>query len=314
MRFGCYLPTRGPVAEPAALAKFVQEAERLGFDSVMIADHIAFPTKVESPYPYTVDGSFPGQGDALEQLTLASFVAAKTEKLRLVTSVMILPHRNPVVCAKMLACIDVLSQGRLTVGCGVGWMREEFEALDTAPFDDRGAVSNEYIEIFQKLWTEEAPSHDGRFYQFKDLQCLPHPVQKPYPPIWIGGHSRPALRRAAKYGDGWHPVGAVDASPLLPDEFQAKVSELRQLTAAEGRDPDALDISLKAPVYDTNAGTTTSGARRYFTGAAEQIADDIRLYQTMGVGEMVFDFRSSSLTESLERMNDCASGVMDLMR
>jgi probable F420-dependent oxidoreductase len=313
MRFGFYLPTRGPTATPAALATFAQTAESLGFHSVMIADHIAFPAKIDSPYPYTVGGSFPGHGDALEQLTLASFVAAKTEKLRLVTSVMVLPHRNPVVTAKMLATIDYLSEGRLTVGAGVGWMREEFEALDAAPFDDRGAVSNEYIEIFKKLWTEQAPSHDGKFYQFQNLQCWPHPVQKPHPPIWIGGHSKPALRRTAKYGDGWHPVGGVDASPLLPDDFKAKMDELYRLTEGEGRDPTVLDISLKAPVYDSNAGTRADGERRYFTGTDDQIAEDIHLYQGMGVGEMVFDFRGPDLETCLERMNSCANGVMKLV-
>jgi alkanesulfonate monooxygenase SsuD/methylene tetrahydromethanopterin reductase-like flavin-dependent oxidoreductase (luciferase family) len=125
-------------------------------------------------------------------------------------------------------------------------------------------------------------------------------VQKPHPPIWIGGHSRPALRRTAKYGDGWHPVGAVDAAPLLPDEFRAKVDELYRLTEAEGRDPSKLEISLKAPVYDTNAGTRADGGRRHFTGTDEQIADDIRLYQGMGVGEMVFDFRATTLEACLE--------------
>src|SRR6056297_1333242 len=287
MRFGFYLPTRGPTATPAALAEFAQTAERLGFHSAMIADHVAFPVSIESAYPYTVDGSFPGHGDALEQLTLATFVAAKTSKLRMVTSVMILPHRNPVLTAKILASIDVLSEGRLTVGVGVGWMREEFEALDAASFERRGAVSNEYLEIFKKLWTEDAPSHEGEFYRFAPLRCHPHPVQKPHPPIWVGGHSKPALRRTAKHGDGWHPVGAVDASLLLPEEFKAKMDELARLTEAQGRDPSKLEVSLKAPVYDKDTATRADGQRRYFTGTDEQMAEDIRLYQGLGVGELV---------------------------
>ncbi len=313
MKYGFYLPTRGPVATPAALTDFAQAGERLGFTSTMIADHVVFPVKIDSAYPYTVDGAFPGHGDQLEQLTLATYVAAKTERLRLVTSVMILPHRNPVLTAKMLATLDFLSNGRLTLGVGVGWMREEFEALDAAPFDDRGAVSNEYLEIFKKLWTEDAPSHAGKFYRFEALHCEPHPVQNPPPPIWIGGHSRPALRRTAKYGDGWHPVGAVDAAPLLPDDFKAKMDELYRLTEAEGRDPTKLEISLKAPVYDRNAGTRADGERRYFTGTDEQIAEDIELYRGLGVGEMVFDFRAQTLNACIERMQACAEGVMRLV-
>ncbi len=129
MRYGFYLPTRGRSAEPDALEALVERGEALGFHSTVIADHVVFPVAIASKYPYTVSGEFPGGGDALEQLTLMSFVAAKSTRLRLITSVMILPHRNPVLTAKMLATIDVLSKGRVTVGVGVGWLREEFAAL-----------------------------------------------------------------------------------------------------------------------------------------------------------------------------------------
>jgi hypothetical protein len=134
MRYGFYLPTRGPLSEPDAIAKVVQAGEALGYATMVFADHIVFPTKVDSAYPYTVDGGFPGQGDTLEQLSLMAFVAGLSERARLVTSVMILPHRNPLVTAKALATIDILSKGRVTVGVGVGWMREEFEALNAPDF------------------------------------------------------------------------------------------------------------------------------------------------------------------------------------
>src|ERR671924_427283 len=224
MRYGFYLPTRGHTATPDALEALVARGEALGFSSVMIADHIVFPTKVDSKYPYTTDGRFPGQGDALEQLALMAFVAAKTSRLRLVSSVMILPYRNPVFTAKALATIDVLSRGRVTVGVGVGWLREEFEALDAPAFTRRGAVSNEYIQILKTLWTQDPATFSGEFYHFQALHCLPHPVQKPHPPIWIGGHSRAALRRAARYGDGWHPVGANPAVPLRPHELEVALA------------------------------------------------------------------------------------------
>src|SRR5215470_14111298 len=158
MRYGFYLPTRGGCATGDALEAIVQRGEALGFHSVMIADHVVFPTAITSKYPYTVDGVFPGQGDALEQLALMAFVAGRTTTLRLVTSVMILPYRNPVATAKALATIDVLSKGRVTVGVGVGWLREEFEALAAPAFDRRGAVSDEYLRIFKALWTESPAS------------------------------------------------------------------------------------------------------------------------------------------------------------
>ena len=309
MKYGFYLPTRGASANPDDLSRLVGEAEAAGFHSVMIADHIVFPTEVRSKYPYTVDGAFPGVGDALEQLTLMSFIAAKTERLRLVTSVMVLPHRNPVVTAKMLASIDVLSKGRVTVGVGVGWMREEFEALGAPDFDRRGAVSNEYLEIFKTLWTQDVASFDGEFYRFGNLRCEPHPVQKPHPPIWIGGHSRAALKRTARYGNGWHPVGANAAVPLPPEELARSLGDLRQLMAAEDRDFDALDLSFKAPVYDAGK-VMPDGRRQPFSGNASEIIGDIGTYAELGVGELIFDFRAPDIEESLDRMRRFTSDIM----
>lgn len=314
MRYGFYLPTRGQTAAPEALEALVARGEALGFDSVVIADHIVFPTTINSKYPYTVSGAFPGQGDALEQLSLMAFIAGKTSRLRLITSVMILPHRNPLVTAKMLATIDVLSQGRVTVGVGVGWLREEFEALHAPDFDRRGASSDEYLALFKAVWTQDPVSFQGEFYQFNELRCLPHPVQKPHPPIWIGGHSRPALRRVARHGDGWHPVGANPAIPLRPPEMKAKLDELRRLTEMQGRDPSTLTISFKAPLYDvTQSGEIDKQVgleRRPFSGTTAQIVEDIAAYGQLGVSDLIFDVRSETLSESLERMEHLAQDII----
>jgi probable F420-dependent oxidoreductase len=309
MRYGFYLPTRGGCATPEALETIVQRGEALGFHSVMIADHVVFPAAIASRYPYTVSGEFPGGGDALEQLTLMAFVAGRTRRLRLVSSVMILPYRNPVLTAKMLATIDVLSAGRVTVGVGVGWLREEFEALDAPEFERRGAASDEYLRILKALWTENPASFAGEFYRFTDLRCLPRPVQQPHPPIWIGGHSAPALRRVARYGDGWHPVGANAAVPLRPAELRASLEQLFRMTEAEGRDPSALTISFKAPVYDVSVTTLRGAERRPFSGTPQQVADDIGTYEKLGVGELVFDFRNEHLAETLERMERFAPTI-----
>jgi probable F420-dependent oxidoreductase len=308
MRYGFYLPTRGATATPDAIEALVARGEALGFSSVVIADHIVFPARADSKYPYTADGRFPGQGDALEQLALMAFVAARTQRLRIVSSVMILPYRNPVFTAKALATIDVLSRGRVTVGVGVGWLREEFEALDAPDFDRRGAVSDEYLRIFKTLWTTSPASFAGEFYQFSDVQCLPRPVQTPHPPIWIGGHSRAALRRVARLGDGWHPVGANPAVPLGPDALRASLDELRRLTAAEGRDPQALTITYKAPVYDTDRAIPGTD-RRPFSGSAEQIREDVETFGRLGVSELMFDVRGERLDASLERMERLAKSV-----
>jgi probable F420-dependent oxidoreductase len=302
VRFGFYLPTRGATAAPEAIETLVERGESLGFSSVVIADHIVFPVTIKSKYPYTVSGAFPGHGDALEQLSLMAFVAGKSRRLRLISSVMILPHRNPVVTAKMLATIDVLSGGRVTVGVGVGWLREEFQALSAPDFDRRGAVGDEYLRIFKTLWTQDPASFRGEFYRFDAIRCLPHPAQKPHPPIWIGGHSKAALRRVARLGDGWHPVGANPAIPLRPVELRAELDDLRRLTEAERRDFSALTISYKAPLYDPGQGVDGGAERRPFSGSPQAIADDVGAFAALGVSELIFDFRSESLAESLDRM------------
>jgi probable F420-dependent oxidoreductase len=311
MRFGFYLPTRGPAATPDAIAAVVTRAESLGFHSVMIADHLVIPIVSQSKYPYTLSGAFPdGNGDALDQLALMAFVAARTESLRLVTSVMILPHRNPIVAAKALATIDLLSKGRVTVGIGVGWFREEFEALRAPEFDRRGAVTDEYIRIFKNLWTEDPSSFDGKFYSYAALRCRPKPVQTPHPPIWVGGESEAALRRVARLCDGWHPIGANPAAPLGPVQLAEKLATLRRLTEQAGRDYNALTICYKVPVYDAGEPVRRGEARRPFAGTAADVLADIAQFAALGVGELVFDFRSPRVEESLARMEDFASSVL----
>ena len=167
MKFGFYLPTSGPTARPEPLAEMARQGDALGFHSMVIADHIVLPREIESTYPYTLDGVYPGAavGECLEQLTVLTFLAGITRQIRLVPSVMIVPYRNPVVTAKMLATLDVLSNGRVTLGVGVGWMEEEFQALAAPPFADRGAVTNEYLQIFKELVDQRNAFVPGQILQ-----------------------------------------------------------------------------------------------------------------------------------------------------
>ena len=197
----------------------------------------------------------------------------------------------------------------MTIGVGVGWMEEEFEALNAADFKKRGAVTDEYIRIWKKLWTGEAVSHQSEVYSFKELYCQPAPLQDPHPPIWIGGHSNPALRRVARLGDGWHPVGATAASPLPPTEMIERLAFLKELTEAEGRDFDALTISYKAPFYD--GGQVPDGeTRRLFTGGTNAALDDIAAFAEIGVEELIFDFRGDSIDSSLGAMKSFVENIM----
>ncbi len=312
MRYGFYLPTRGPAATREGILALAREGERLGLHSAMIADHIVFPVKSDSAYPYTVDGRFPGGGDALETFSILGVVAGATEKLRLVPSVLVLPYRNPVLTAKMVASLDVLSGGRVTLGVGVGWLKEEFEALHSPDFERRGAATDEWLAIFKQLWSQSPATFAGKFYSYSDIRCEPFPLQKPHPPIWVGGHSRAALRRTARHGDGWHPVGAVAASPLPPQEMRAHLQTLKQMTEAEGRDFSALHISYKAPLYDSGI-PDRDGTRRSFSGSPDDIAGDIRSFGAIGVHELIFDFRGESIALSIERLQRFAAEVMPLV-
>jgi len=309
MRYGFSLPVRGNLATHDGIVGIAQHGERLGFVSATIADHILFPTAVASKYPYDASGNHPSAGDAIEPLTLMAFAAGRTSTLRFITSVLILPHRNPVLAAKMIATIDVLSQGRVTLGIGVGWLREEFAALDADDFDRRGAVSDEYLTIFKKLWSPGPVEHRGEFYSFAPLRCEPLPVQRPHPPIWVGGHSKAALRRTARHADGWHPIGTVATAELRPPEFSGMLDDLKRMTEAEGRDFADITIAFVARLHEASR-PIDSADRMPFSGSAQQLIEDVEAYRGLGVSHLSFDFRAATLGETLERMDWFAREVM----
>src|SRR5215510_3784619 len=309
MEFGLHLAASGPGAEPENLIEFTQRAEALGFYCVTVADHIVIPRNISSPYPYTLDGQYRGGRHHLEQKTVMSFLAGATRRIRLVASVMIAPYRHPVVAAKALATLDFLSQGRVILGLGVGWMKEEFEPLGAPRFEDRGRVTDEYIKVFKELWTKENPAFRGNYCNFSSLTFLPKPVQKPHIPIWIGGHSKHAIRRAAELGDGWHPIGGVPTAPLEPDDLAAKLLLLAQYARAAGRDPKEIRVAFKASLYDRDKASR-AGRRRRFTGGAEDIVADAREYRSAGVDYLILDVRTPNREQTLERLNWLAQEVV----
>ena len=312
MEYGFYLPSGGPAAQPDALASIAKQGDKLGFFCMVMPDHVVQPRSVESQYPYSITGSLlksheTAVEERLEQVTTLAFLAGITEQIKLVTSVMIIPYRNPILTAKMLSTLDMLSKGRLILGAGVGWMEEEFELLDTEPFAERGAVTNEYLKAFIELWTSDNPTFEGKYVKFSDITFLPKPVQKPYPPIWIGGGSRPAIRRAAQIGDCWHPVGAIPAAPLEPEELAKHLVVLRSDAEKVGRDPSTIQVSVKAPLYDAN---DHSGPRRRFTGTSDEVRQDVQTYADVGVTHLIFDFRAGSASQTEDRMAQFAEEVM----
>ena len=312
MNFGFSAPTRGPQATPDALAKLVSHGERLGFGIVSVSDHVVMPRTASSTYPYSAAGEGAVGAECMEQLTLHAYLAAVTDRLRLLTAVMVVPHRPPVLTAKVLATVDVLSGGRLIVGCGAGWLREEFEAIGAPDFDRRGAVTSEYIRAFKELWTSDAPTFDGEFCSFSNLHFEPKPIQRPHPPIWTGGESPAALRRAGRLADKWFPIGTNPTYPVrTPSQLAESLSTVRRHAEDAGRDPSSVGVAYSSGMSAIGEPAQhPDGSRRAFTGDAEQIAEDIRGFEAEGVEDMTFRFDRATLDETLEAMQQFAEAVM----
>lgn len=314
LQFGVNTSTRGCMTSRAAYKAVGQAAEKLGFGFVSVNDHVVVPRDIGSRYPYSEDAKWAGasSGHNFDVLAMLAFLAGCTEKIGLMSSVMVVPHRQPILTAKMLATIDVMSEGRLIVGCGAGWMKEEFEALETKPYEDRGRVTDEYIEAFKVLWTQEAPAYAGKHVKIDNLMFAPKPIRKPHPPIWIGGESAPARRRAAKLGDAWYP-GSVNPQFRLdtPERLGAAYEEVRQATEKGGRDPDQLQLSyvvLSAVDWTAQKGADTP--RRIFTGTSADMAADAAALAKVGVSHLNLSLQAATLEETLERMQRFSEEVM----
>ena len=290
MDIGCHLPTQGPVATRDALMTFAREAEKRNIASLWVSDHVIFPRRATGSYP---GGRFPHPPDQayLEPVVALAAAAVCTSRARLGASVFILGHRHPVVMAKMLTSIDALSNGRLICGVGVGWWKEELEILG-APFHERGRQADEMLRVFKALWTEDNPRLDGEFFRFHDLGFAPKPVQKPHPPIWVGGDSPGAFRRVVTLGDGWH------ATSKDPDQLREGLGRLRAVADQHRRDMKTIDISVR---YGLSDGMLGKGA--------QMVIDQLGEYKRIGLSHVMIDFRRDDLDRMLELL-DLVTGTI----
>ena len=318
MEFGFNIAIRGPLADTQSISTLATKGEALGFTYLAIPDHIVIPTSIASPYPYSQNRKMAGAnlGHCMEPLTVMTYLAAITKKARLLTSVMVVPHRPALYAAKVLATIDVLSNGRVTVGVGAGWMDEEFQALGAPPFAERGKVTDEYLDAFKELWTQADPRFDGKYVRFNNISFLPKPVQRPHPPIWVGGESPAALRRTARIGDAWYPIGTNPQFPLnTMERLNRGIANLRQEAEKIGRDPKSIGIVYWANWYkENNLITTDNDQRQLFTGSDADVVEDILRFKAMGMKELLFSFQRATLEESLAAMERFASEIMPKVR
>ena len=289
MEIGIHLPHVGPLAGRQSILAVARRCEELGFHSLWVSDHVVIPREIAARYMGRPDGRFPVPPEMpfLEPLSTLQFVAAATERIKLGTSILVITMRNPVMTAKQLATLDVLSGGRVIFGAGAGWMAEEFQALN-APFEEHGPRMAEYLEVIRRCWTEDDPSFEGRFYKLGNVGVYPKPVQKPHPPIWVGGFAEGALRRAARYGDGWHAGG--------PPQFVAqRFARVRELARQYGRDPDAIALSVRGDGVDR--------------GEPAEVIERLRAYKEAGASHIMLSPVGRTLEELLARVEGLARDV-----
>lgn len=312
MHFGFSLPGRGPLARPDVLVKLAQKADTLRYTSLFVTDHVVIPMAGASHYPYSPTGKFADDWKEgyLEPLALMSYLAGVTSRIRLGTSVLILPYRNPVVVAKMLATLDVMSGGRIILGAGVGWFKEEFDALQAPPFPERGRVTDEYIRLMRACWTQEPVEWSSAHYRLGPVSAMPKPVQQGGIPIWTGGHTDAALRRAGELADGWHPIGLRAPATLFPGEYAEKAAVIADWARKAGRDPSAVTLTLRAPLeLAPGRAKPSAGDRTLFRGTAAEVIADIKSYQAIGVTDFVFDLTPPDLKGQLALMERFAAEV-----
>jgi probable F420-dependent oxidoreductase len=317
MHVGLTIPTRGPLATRDGIGTLVRRAVELGFGHLSVSDHVVVPRSYDSRYPYSETGEWPGaaSGTCLEQLTLLAYLAAISGEMRLITAVAVVPYRGAVHTAKIAVTIDVLSEGRMVLGVGAGWLKEEFDALNIPPFEERGRVTDEYLQAFKLLCTEDAPCFDGQHVQFANIHFLPKPVQKPHPPIWVGGESNPALRRTVRYGDTWFPIGNNPRHPLdTVARFADGVQRLHRMAEQHGRDPSSIGLAFYAGWFDqAKTLQLDDGQRHILSGSPAEIADDIHELEKLGVSDLVLNLQRDTLQQSLDAMQQFADEVLPSM-
>ncbi|MGH9090480.1 MAG: LLM class F420-dependent oxidoreductase [Acidimicrobiales bacterium] len=281
MRFGVAFANVGPFVEPEAACRLARAAEASGFDSVWTVDHVVVPTGYRSAYPYDPSGRLPSGEDAPfpDPLVWLAYVARETRTVRLATGILVLPQRNPLVLAKQLATLDVLSGGRVTLGVGIGWLEEEYRALGAA-FEGRGERLEEYVAAMRALWSEDRATFRGRDVAFRDSVLRPQPVRGTIP-VLVGGHSEVAARRAGRMGDGFFPFGVAG------DRLGHLLAVMREAAGRAGRDPSSVEVTVSsttvdpAPALDELEALASMGVDRVVVPAAlfrQDVEDGLARY------------------------------------
>lgn len=262
MQIGLFAPLANPWSTPEYMATLAAAADERGFSSIWVAEHVVLFDEYASRYPYAADGKIPagGENGVFEPFTSLAFLAAHSSRIRLGTGICLVPQRNPVYTAKEVAAVDWLSNGRVDFGVGVGWLAEEFRAVDV-PFAKRGERCREYLEVMRRLWCDDVSEFSGEYYELPGCRQYPKPIQKPHPPIHFGGESDAALRRVADLGSGWYGFARE------PEQVPEAIERLERLLAERGRSRSEITVSISPYML----GVDAEKAKRYADAGVDQL-------------------------------------------
>ena len=307
MEFGIHIGARGCMVTRENVMAVATHAEAAGYGILGIADHVLMPVSTTVRYPYTANGVHPAaqSGECFDAIATLAFWAGCTQRIKLLTSVAVVPHRPAVVAARLLQTADILSGGRVIAGVGAGWMKEEFDAIGAPPFEERGAVTDEYIQAWKELWTKDRPVMNGKYVRFDNVVFEPKTVSKPHPPIWVGGESPAALRRVAKLGDGWYPV-SNNANVLLntPARLKDGIARMHAMAEKHGRDPATIDISyvfFMPPTWTERE--LPDGGRQMFSGSSDAMLEDAAALKAVGVNHLIVYLQRPTIEQTLETLH-----------
>jgi probable F420-dependent oxidoreductase len=299
MKVGLFLPHVGEHVTAENILYIATEAEKEGIDSVWVLDRLLWPIKPQTPYVASPDGSLPVvYQNVLDPLTTLTYVAAVTERISLGTSVIDMFFQNPVVLSKRVTTLDILSDGRALIGLGIGWSKDEFEASGI-PYKDRGTRADEYLQVLKKIWTDDVVEFKGRFYNIPASKIGPKPVQKPHPPILLGGFSPKTFSRIVNYANGW--IGVAGFGPL--EQLEQVINGLKESARKADKDPSKVSIYMVSyPNVSESASSSSNQTRTPMTGTIEQIGSDIEQIKAMGTDHIIFGHLFSSVGRDMKRM------------
>lgn len=298
MKVGMFLPQVGEYATKENILYVAKEAEKEGIDSVWVLDRLLWPLNPQTPYAARPDGILPVEfQNVFDPLTILTYVAGVTKRILLGTSIIDMLFESPVLLAKRFATLDILSDGRTIAGLGIGWSKDEYE-VSGVPYKDKGTRADEFIQALKKIWTDEIVEFKGEFYNIPASKIGPKPLQKPHPPILLGGFSPKTFSRIVNYANGW--IGVAGFGPL--EQLEQVINGLKENARKLDKDPSKIDIYIGSYPNVLESPVASDKIRSPMTGTIEQIGSDIEQIKAMGTNHIFFGYMSPSILKDMKKI------------